>query len=135
MRSTARSLKTLAVAALFTLVGASPLFAQSPVRRRVIAQDRLEDVRDRRENRRIGGRTYSTDARIFVTGWKIVGTRVITVDCATDSKTSAIAAKMSATGSKTAGIAGKTFAIGARTGRIDGTQGLCADTVTRVREW
>ena len=52
MRSPARSLKVLATAALFTLAGATPLFAQGTVRRRAMVRNRLEDVRDRREDRR-----------------------------------------------------------------------------------
>ena len=52
MRSKRLILHAAAVAALFTLVGATPLFAQGPARRRAIARDRIEDVRDRREDRR-----------------------------------------------------------------------------------
>ena len=70
----------------------------------------------------IAERTSSTDAKTYATEWKTAGTRVITVDGVTDSKTSAIAVRMSATGSKIVGIAGKTFAIGARTGATGGTQ-------------
>ena len=52
MRSPRVTLHAVAIAAFFTLVGATPLFAQGPARRRAIARDRIEDVRDRREDRR-----------------------------------------------------------------------------------
>ena len=93
MRSSRMAVNSLA-AALFIVVGATPLMAQGPARRPVL-RDRVEDVRDRREDRR---------------------TLAITAGCGTGSRIGVTGVRTSATGSKTGVIDAKTSATGSKTG-------------------